>query len=378
MSPRSARAASASPRSTPPAPSAPTSTSSTPQPRNASFRAASPSASVTTQVGTRRAPATMRAVSGRRSRLSTTIRTGERAARPGSRQSRLGSSTRTVLLPTITASFSARSRWARARAVSPVIQRLSPACVASRPSSVVASFSVTSGRPSRMRRKKPALSAAASSAQTPVSTETPAARSRASPPPETRGSGSSKRHDDAGDARLGEGVGAGRRAPPMAARLEADIGGRAPRGLPGTREGLGLAMRAPARLGPAASHDASVLDDDAADGGVRPDRAEAAPRERQRRPHVTKVGGGCGGIGRRGHGPASALRRRPPASATWACALLTRPPPRSGDGERRARRRARPAPGERGLDLAREPLAHRRHRQAQLRRGQPPRARASA
>src|SRR6266849_882082 len=97
----------------------------------------------------------------------------------------------TVLLPTITASWLARRTWARSRASGPVIHWLSPAWVAIRPSSVVANFRVTSGRPSRMRKRKPALTSDASSAHRPVSTTRPAPRSLAIPRPETRGSGSS-------------------------------------------------------------------------------------------------------------------------------------------------------------------------------------------
>src|SRR6516162_3232653 len=54
-----------------------------------------------------------------------------------------------------------------------------------RPSSEVASLNVTSGRPSRRRLRKPALTSAASSAQSPTSTSSPAARSRHSPSPAT-------------------------------------------------------------------------------------------------------------------------------------------------------------------------------------------------
>src|SRR5271169_2182017 len=61
-----------------------------------------------------------------------------------------------------------------------------------RPSSEVASLNVTSGRPSRRRLRKPALTSAASSALSPTSTSSPAARSRRSPSPATRGSGSSR------------------------------------------------------------------------------------------------------------------------------------------------------------------------------------------
>src|SRR6516165_4378213 len=60
-----------------------------------------------------------------------------------------------------------------------------------RPSSDVASFKVTSGLPTRIRVKKPALASLASSAQSPVSTASPAAFNRRTPSPATRGSGSS-------------------------------------------------------------------------------------------------------------------------------------------------------------------------------------------
>ena len=71
--------------------------------------------------------------------------------KPGMRQVRSGSSASTVPTPTITASCRPRSACAARRAGSPVIQRLSPAPVAMRPSSVEASFSVTSGRRLRTR-----------------------------------------------------------------------------------------------------------------------------------------------------------------------------------------------------------------------------------
>ena len=58
-----------------------------------------------------------------------------------------GSSARTVPAPTITASLSARRRWASARASSPVIHRLEPSAAAVRPSRVAASLSTTHGRP---------------------------------------------------------------------------------------------------------------------------------------------------------------------------------------------------------------------------------------
>ena len=73
--------------------------SSTPQSRNTRCRSGASPLSVTNQVGVVRALATSFEVSGTRKRPSTTRRTGERSARPGSRQVSSGSSARTVLLP---------------------------------------------------------------------------------------------------------------------------------------------------------------------------------------------------------------------------------------------------------------------------------------
>ena len=56
---------------------------------------------------------------------------------------RLGSSARTVPAPTSTASLSARSRWASARASGPVIHWLEPSGAAVRPSRVAASLRTT-------------------------------------------------------------------------------------------------------------------------------------------------------------------------------------------------------------------------------------------
>src|SRR6266478_4318186 len=110
-------------------------------------------------------------------------------------------------------------------------------------------------------------------------------------------------HAFAGDARVGilyrdhyppypcgdQCIGARRGAAPMAARFETDIGGGAARGFAGPAERLGLAMRSPTGLCPAAPHDTAAIDDDAADCRVWPDRAEAAPRQRQRGAHRTKT-----------------------------------------------------------------------------------------
>ncbi len=67
---------------------------------------------------------------------------------------RSGSSANTVPMPTAIASDSARQRWTRARLSSPEIQGESPGAVLVRPSSDIASFSVTSGSPVRACLRK--------------------------------------------------------------------------------------------------------------------------------------------------------------------------------------------------------------------------------
>ena len=138
-----------------------------------------------------------------------------------------------VPVPTRIASCVARSRWPRSRAGPPVIQRLSPVAVAIRPSRLVASFSVTSGRPSRSRCKNPALISAASAWHSPVSTVEPG--------------GPQPRYPAAGNPRVGildrdhhpahpggdQRIGARRRLAPMTAGFEGDVGDGAPRRLAG-------------------------------------------------------------------------------------------------------------------------------------------------
>ena len=87
--------------------------------------------------------------SGAAPRVSTT-RCGERASSPGSRTSRRGASRATCPPPTRIASACARWAWTWARAASPVIHWLVPSASAMQPSSDVASFSVTHGRPSAL------------------------------------------------------------------------------------------------------------------------------------------------------------------------------------------------------------------------------------
>ena len=68
------------------------------------------------------------------------------------------------------------------RAGSELTQREVPSAAALRPSSVVANFQVTNGRPCSTANVQTRLTARAASASSPPSTSTPAARSVAAPP----------------------------------------------------------------------------------------------------------------------------------------------------------------------------------------------------
>src|SRR5918996_588787 len=184
--PRAPSAANTSRRSSRPLSSVPTVWTWPPTMGGASRGRAEAPPPENSQVGPVRAPAASWLVGLRRSRRSSTMRTGERSSRPGRRQVSAGSSASAVPLPIMIASWLARRRWPRARACSPVIHWLAPVFVAIRPSSEVASFSVTRGRPVRTRRMKPALIASASAPQSPTATSTPAWRSCSMPRPSTR------------------------------------------------------------------------------------------------------------------------------------------------------------------------------------------------
>ena len=101
-----------------------------------------------------------------------------------------GSSANAVPAPTITASLRDLAWWTHSRDAGPVIHRDSPAAVAIRPSSVVASFSVTKGRPFTHSEINPRCCFRHSSSSTPTSTSIPALRSTVDPRPFTRACGS--------------------------------------------------------------------------------------------------------------------------------------------------------------------------------------------
>lgn len=139
------------------------------------------SASLDTAIRVGAASSSTRAAVVIRARESTTTRSGWTASGTP-RTARCGSSASSVPEPTTTASASARSRCTSARDSAEVIQRLLPSAAAIRPSSVAAYFQRTKGRPRRTDVSHATLTAAASSASSPLSTSTPAARSVAAPP----------------------------------------------------------------------------------------------------------------------------------------------------------------------------------------------------
>src|ERR1700687_2711048 len=89
------------------------------------------------------------------------------------------------------------------------------------------------------------------------------------------------RRHHARDAGGDDGVGAGRRLADMRAGLQRHVERGAARGLAGALERLGLRAEAPAGLRPYATYDVAVLDNDSADGGIRPGPPLPAPTPRQ-------------------------------------------------------------------------------------------------
>ncbi len=167
-----------------------TSCNSAPSSAKAVLRSGSEPSRTSIHVGVSRAVVSRRERSGVRRWESATTRTMGVGRKPWMRQVRSGSSVSTVPTPTRMASCRPRKACAMRRAGSAVIQRLSPLCVAMRPSSVEASFSVTSGRRCSSRETNPAAMSEASARSNPSCTAMPAACRRAMPAPSTLGSGS--------------------------------------------------------------------------------------------------------------------------------------------------------------------------------------------
>src|SRR5215831_2318897 len=92
------------------------------------------------------------------------------------------------------------------------------------------------------------------------------------------------------NARRNDRVGAGRRLAGMRTGFKRDIERGPACGWTRTLKRHGFGMRTSAGLRKAAPHDDAIVDDHGADGGVRPSASEAAPPQRQRKPHEASVG----------------------------------------------------------------------------------------
>ncbi len=164
-----------------------------------------------------------------------------------------------------------------------------------RPSSEVASFSVTSGRPRRTPLEEAGVDLGGFGRAEPGLDRNSGGAQACQPAPGNPRIGVFDRGDDPRDARLDQRIGAGRRPPPMAAGFERDVSGGAAGGVAGAGQGLGLGMRTPAGLGPAPPHHPAILENDAADRRVGPDIAEPAARQRQCGAHRVEVNDFCCG-----------------------------------------------------------------------------------
>ena len=215
---------------------------------------------------------------------ASTMRTGERASSPGRRQVSSG----------IVVEHRARGRpgWRRraraadaraARAAAPVTQRACRRRRAARaPSAIERHLELHERAAARSRagcaRRR---SSAPPRTSSPRSTAMPALRSRRSPRPATRGSGSSMAHTTRAHAGVDDGVGARRRHAVVRARLQRHVHGGAARARAGAGDGLGLGVRAAARLRPAArDHLAGrLIGDDRADRRIGRRAPEPARRQ---------------------------------------------------------------------------------------------------
>ena len=212
-------------------------------------------------------------------RRSKTTRSGKRSAGgSASRGSSSGSSASAVPLPTATASNSARQSCTSLRLSGEEIQRLSPALVAMRPSRLAASLSSTNGRlrTTWVRNAAFCRRARASCRPPASSTSIPGGLQPLQAAAVDLGVGVADRAHDARDAGLDQRVGAGRLAAVVAARLERDVGRRAPRRLAAGGERVALGVRLAAALVPPLAQHAAVARDDAADDGIRARAAAAA------------------------------------------------------------------------------------------------------
>ena len=208
-----------------------------------------------------------------------------------SRTVRWGSSTATVLVPTSIVSHSARSRWVSSRAARLETQRLVPSAAALRPSSVVANFQVTNGRPcstakvqtrfssSRLVGEKPCLDLHAGGAQR---------------------LGAADRHrvgvalgdDHSTYAGVDQRLGARAGTAGVVARLEGDHRGSATGGGPGTGERVDLGMRAAgAAVESFGDRPPARVEEHAADARVGSQRYAVARGQRESAAHRPTLSG---------------------------------------------------------------------------------------
>ncbi len=101
--------------------------------------------------------------------------------------------------------------------------------------------------------------------------------------------GINKRGDHARDAGSDDGVDTRPCPAVMRAWLERDVQRRPARCRTGAAQRLGLRVRPPTRLRPAAANDHAIFDDDRADGGIGPGASQPVPAERERQRHEAGV-----------------------------------------------------------------------------------------
>ena len=177
-------------------------------------------------------------------------------------------------------------------------QRLVPSAAALRPSRVVANFQVTNGRPCSTREgPDPCSEVRDSTARSPDSTSTPAARS-VSAPPAAAGLGSAwantTRRTPAATSACAHGP-----VRPVWLQGSSVTTAVVPRGpAPARAERVGLGVRR-ARPAVVALGDgrAVVVEQDAADAGVGPERHAGGRREHEGAPHRGLLGGGAAHAG---------------------------------------------------------------------------------
>ncbi len=163
-----------------------------------------------------------------------------------------------------------------------------------RASSVMATFMSTRGRWCWIQRAKPSLRRRASAWQTPTLVSNACRAQCCKSVAGDGGVGIDGGGDDAGEAGLDEGIGAGRRAAGDVAGLEGDVGRAALNAIGSVLlrfvEGDDFGVIEQVVLVPALADDlAGAVENDAADGGIGRGDADAAPRQLEGALHPVNV-----------------------------------------------------------------------------------------